>query len=764
MGINDGRFPRMQKSVGPGVVVGGEDKALRLAGIAKESLFHFTKTVLGYSKLSSSATSVDAKGPHGALCEFLSGDGSQKLVLMPRGSFKSTIATVAYVLWRVWKDPNIRVLIASSNFQNSVKYLSEIKQHIEGGNLFRAVCGEWCSEVHAWRADEVTVKQRVVVKKEPTITASSFFQTRVGMHYDLVIMDDVVSDENTQTPEQVAKTLEKYRLLKSIMDPGSDLVIVGTRYSFSDLYGYIIDEEKAAWKVHLRSAYNEDRTLFFPEVLTKDHLNARRASQGSYLFSCNPGEADILMADWSTKRIDEVRVGDEVIGFKLARGVRKNKLVKARVLEVGARMSFVNRVHLDSGRVIRCTPDHQWYTGRRDGTHRAYAPVRVGSKMMRVVDTITNSSPSRHSGFQYLAGIIDGEGACKYGSISISQSLEKNPEVFARIKDTLNILGLPYREYATKRGKPENSFVINGGKQSKFDILRYGNPAKSGQIRGTLWAHPGQMVHAQDKVIKIEPDNFEPVYALTTETGNYICWGYASKNCQYQNNPIDQESALFRASWMRYYEEDQCPPAELMNHFMFIDPAASIKADADYTGIVVIGADWAGRKWIREALQERITVSEVIDLAFALIKRYNCEFLGFEQTSYQKMFEYAFMDEINRRGRTTPFAVKLVGVDSRLSKIKRVRGLQPEFEGGKILMKRKEHAALVDQVLRYPKVKHDDIIDALAHCIKFTYPSEEPRGSDKYVGLSVGERRVWEQLTEVRKPRYVRRTRGFRPA
>jgi predicted phage terminase large subunit-like protein len=197
------------------------------------------------------------------------------------------VATVGFTLWNVVNNPNIRVLISSENFSNSAKYLQEIKNHIEQNKLFQALFGNLKpSNIGFWRKEDITVASRTNVgTKEPTITASGVGQTKVGMHYDLVILDDIVSNNNINTADQIQKTLDYYRLILSLPDPGATLIVIGTRYHFQDLYGHILEEEKDYYDIIIRKAIRKDGTLYFPTRLTQEFLDEQKRAQGSAHFS-----------------------------------------------------------------------------------------------------------------------------------------------------------------------------------------------------------------------------------------------------------------------------------------------------------------------------------------------------------------------------------------------------------------------------------------------------------------------------------------------
>src|SRR3990167_10503107 len=96
--------------------------------------YFFCKKVLGYNRVQPE--------PHKELTEFLV--NSQKrtsLILMPRGSFKSTYVTQGYVLWKIINNPNIRILISSETQRNAIRFVDEIKTQLETNPRLRGLYG-----------------------------------------------------------------------------------------------------------------------------------------------------------------------------------------------------------------------------------------------------------------------------------------------------------------------------------------------------------------------------------------------------------------------------------------------------------------------------------------------------------------------------------------------------------------------------------------------------------------------------------------------
>ena len=72
-----------------------------------------------------------------------------------------------------------------------------------------------------------------------------------GRHFDLIIYDDVVVQEAVNTPEQINKTTTQWELslnLGSTYRPRFQYA--GTRYSYGDTYGTIIQRAAVKPRIH----------------------------------------------------------------------------------------------------------------------------------------------------------------------------------------------------------------------------------------------------------------------------------------------------------------------------------------------------------------------------------------------------------------------------------------------------------------------------------------------------------------------------------
>ncbi len=178
---------------------------------------------------------------HGAPIRALESKKPRKLLVLPRGTFKSSIGVVAYSCWLLIRNPNERILIDSEVYTNSKNFLREIKAHLERPEL-TTIFGEFKTD-HTWNEGEIIIQQRTKVLKEASITCGGIETVKVGQHYSTIICDDLNSGNNSSSKEGCEKVITHYRMNQAILEPGGKLVVIGTRYSAADLIQFILDNE-----------------------------------------------------------------------------------------------------------------------------------------------------------------------------------------------------------------------------------------------------------------------------------------------------------------------------------------------------------------------------------------------------------------------------------------------------------------------------------------------------------------------------------------
>lgn len=219
------------------------------------------------------------------------------LLLMPRGTFKSSVVTIGFTLQFFLNEPDGRVMIDSETFSKAKAFFREIKWHLEQNEAYREVfysihgvypLRSTKSKAELWTDSELILACRKQPKKEPSISCAGIDVTKNGMHYDLIICDDLHSEQNTtgmNAIERIKDVIDHYKLLFSLLDPGKPLIVIGTRWHMADLYQHIIDFESDSFNILVKSAYNPDGSLLFPEVLSEKELDKIRKRQGTSIFS-----------------------------------------------------------------------------------------------------------------------------------------------------------------------------------------------------------------------------------------------------------------------------------------------------------------------------------------------------------------------------------------------------------------------------------------------------------------------------------------------
>lgn len=192
---------------------------------------------------------------------------------------------------------------------------------------------------------------------------------------------------------------------------------------------------------------------------------------------------------------------------------------------------------------------------------------------------------------------------------------------------------------------------------------------------------------------------------------------------QYLNNPIDPENADFQASQIRYYDPTTPHPHSL---YLTIDPAISLDRNADYSAFVVTGMFADRRIRVVDAVHRRLIPSELVDQIFDLVKKWRLHRIGIETFAFQKTLKYDIQRQQRERG--IFFSIDELGKrhsgngEAILSKEARIRRLQPYFEQGLVEI-RGDMTELRDELLAFPRGKHDDLIDALSYQLDYLVPS-----------------------------------------
>jgi len=230
---------------------------------------------------------------HGQLAEFLQTSGKRKMVVLPRGFLKTTIATQRYAEWRAIRNPNIRILIVSNSATNAAQKLDFIRKTFEQNDRFRSVFGDLkpTDRRAKWSSAAVELK-RDDGWGEATFESVGTGTMIEGRHYDLIIEDDTAAPElsdytNEQslapTLESIVKAINWHKKSRPLLiSPDlSEMMIVGTRWTYYDLISYIYENCKD-FDVFDKPAIIDGKPLY--DRCSLSALEEIKAEVGTYLF------------------------------------------------------------------------------------------------------------------------------------------------------------------------------------------------------------------------------------------------------------------------------------------------------------------------------------------------------------------------------------------------------------------------------------------------------------------------------------------------
>jgi predicted phage terminase large subunit-like protein len=648
------------------------------------------------------------------------------LDLWSREHYKSSIITFAQTIQDVLRDPEITVGIFSHTRPIAKGFLRQIKREFETNECLRALFPDilWADpakQAPKWSEDDGLIVIRAGNPKESTIEAHGLVDGQpTGKHYALMVYDDVVTQSSVTSPEMMQKTTEALELSYNLGSEGGRRRFIGTRYHAADSYKTILDRGTARLRMRLAT---DDGTLDGEPVLwTRERLAEKRRDMGPYTFACFVAGTRVLMADWSERNIEDVRVGDEVIGYTFGDGKRAT-LVKTKVTARQNRWREVSRFNFEGAPSVTCTPDHKFWAGRAG---RTYTQLGTGAKDLKAACQVYDPHEvwgrvdPYYSG--YLAGLFDGEGSVSGGTVHISQSAKVNPEVCAKIETALNRCGIRWNVHTPPSRPGHRDYYVVGGREGLMAFLAaVPDAAKSPRLAECMFKHGTRNIGKgkRVKVASIEPMGADDVFNIQTETGNYIANGYAVKNCQIFQNPLADATQGFKRAWLKHFSNRD---GGGMNKYMLVDAANSKRKSSDYTSIWIVGLGADRNYYALDMIRDRLNLTERADAVMRLHAKWRPMEVRYE--AYGLMADIAHIQSVQE---VKNYRFDIHEVKGQTPKNDRIRRLIPICEQGRFYLPHSlsytdyegitrdlVHEFIEQEYVAFPVAAHDDMMDALS--------------------------------------------------
>lgn len=230
--------------------------------------------------------------------------------------------------------------------------------------------------------------------------------------------------------------------------------------------------------------------------------------------------------------------------------------------------------------------------------------------------------------------------------------------------------------------------------------------------RASMWKTVKYRAHSSDmkKILWPEMHSQESLINLRAEFQEQGIPEVYS--CEMLCNPVDDSIKYFKKSdLIPMSDEDK---KRRLHYYITVDLAISQETRADYSAFVVGGMDENGVLHIINVIKERMAGDEIVSTLMTLQKVYDPIAIGIEDMQVSKSIE-PFLNRAMIEQNTFMKLVKLK--PHRTDKISRARSIQARMRAGAVKFDKQAewYIDLENDLLTFPRGKHDDTVDALSY-------------------------------------------------
>lgn len=185
---------------------------------------------------------------HEKVFEWLQNNDENQLLLLPRGHLKSHCIAV-WVVWMITKNPWTSVVYVSASDDLAKVQVYAIKNMLDSpeySKLWPEMIHEEKHERDKWsqwaiNVDHPTRQERRI--RDFTLVVRTIKGTATGLHCDILVYDDVVTDRNAYTTGGREEVRSGVSSFTGVKNPGAITKAVGTRYHPQDIYNDWMEAE-----------------------------------------------------------------------------------------------------------------------------------------------------------------------------------------------------------------------------------------------------------------------------------------------------------------------------------------------------------------------------------------------------------------------------------------------------------------------------------------------------------------------------------------
>lgn len=257
-----------------------------------------------------------------------------------------------------------------------------------------------------------------------------------------------------------------------------------------------------------------------------------------------------------------------------------------------------------------------------------------------------------------------------------------------------------------ERLMPESQLLGN-----RRNALRQ-NALKTWTDYPTPWKSVRYKAHDVDFEHILWPERYDAKY-FQDKYVDYLVQGIPDAYSQeYLNTPLDESTSYFkRTDFIPRTVEDK---KKLLHYYITVDLAITEHEKADYSVFLIGGMDENRQLHIVDVIRERIDARDIVDTLIALENKYKPEAIGIEDTQVSKSIgPFLYEEMIAQNTFINLVKLKHGGKD----KIARARSIQARMRarGVKFDTDADWFPAFQEELMQFPRAKHDDMVDAFAY-------------------------------------------------
>ena len=210
---------------------------------------------------------------HNELDDNISSVDHRKIAISAaRGHGKSAHISIGLPLWLMANNHNLRILLISSTAQVSKSFLSEVVGHIDRNDEYKLYSKfvdpmqlgviprvkNWAKMREHWSSDSIVIDRDQLNLKDPTINAVGLFGSILSKRADVIICDDIVTQENSATEIQRKKVIDWiYTTIMPVLVPGGQFIYLGNTWHQDDLVARLMHDPQFDYKKKMAAIISE---------------------------------------------------------------------------------------------------------------------------------------------------------------------------------------------------------------------------------------------------------------------------------------------------------------------------------------------------------------------------------------------------------------------------------------------------------------------------------------------------------------------------